>query len=74
MLRILSEIRSLGRRNLRLDSPEVMEGGVTIHLPVVPLVELVLVAIAVLLWRILLVIHDGVKLLRVMQVDAKTKG
>jgi len=51
-----------------------MEGGVTIHVPSLPLVEIMLVAIAVLLWRILLAIHDGVRLLRALREDVKTSN
>lgn len=50
-----------------------MAGGVTIHIPDLPVLELVLMVIAVLLLRILLVVQEGVQLLRDMHSKEETE-
>jgi hypothetical protein len=46
-----------------------MDGGITIRIPHLPVIELILVVIALLLFRILRSMQDVVRLLRTMQSD-----
>ncbi|EOD09171.1 hypothetical protein EMIHUDRAFT_258005, partial [Emiliania huxleyi CCMP1516] len=43
--------------------------GVTIHIPAVPVIELTLLVIAALLWRLLVAVHAGLAMLHALQAE-----
>lgn len=48
-----------------------MDAGITIRIPHLPVIEVLLLSIAVLLWRLLSVAHEGLRLLRGLQAVLK---